>query len=85
MAAGRDAGSHLLVRTLIPSSAVRFVERGHFRSLALHEILLGRASSLELVCETADGGFRTVSEQVIFGSLHDMQVLVSPNKAREGQ
>ena len=82
MAAGRDAGSYLLIRTLIPSPAVRFVERGHFRSLEHHEILLGRPSALELVCETVDGGFRTVSEQVLFGSLHDMQVLVCPNEVR---
>ncbi len=82
MAAGRDAGAHLLVRTLIPSPAVRFAERGHFRSLSDHEMLLGRASALELVHETADGGFRTVSEQLLFGSLQDMQVLVSPDQVR---
>ncbi len=82
MAAGWDVGAHLLVRTLIPSPAVRFAERGHFRSLSDHEILLGRASALELVHETADGGFRTVSEQLLFGSLQDMQVLVSPDQVR---
>ena len=82
MAAGLDSGAHLLVRTLIPSPAVRYAERGHFRSLAHYDILLGRASALELVHETADGGFRTVSEQLLFGSLQDMQVLASPDQVR---
>ena len=75
MAVADDAPRHLVVKTVVPPTSVRFLERGRFRDLETEELLLGRASALELVCATADGDLQTISEQPLFCGLHDMQTL----------
>ena len=75
MASSSDASPHLLVRTIAPPTAVRFVERGCFRAPKTCDLLLGRGAALTLLHETADGELETVCEQHLFGTLHDMQIV----------
>ena len=75
MAVGNDAPRHSMVKTGVPPSSVRFLERGRFRNLANRDLLLGRVSGLELVNVTADGDLQTISEQPLFCAMHDMQLL----------
>lgn len=66
---------HLLIKTVVPPSAVRFLEQGCFRSPAISDLLFGRVSALELVTETSDGELLTISEQLLLCAVHDLQLV----------
>lgn len=67
--------SYYLAKTILRSSVVLQVVRGHIRSPCSVDVVFGKETSIELVIFDEDGNVQSVSEQPVFGTIKDLAVL----------
>ncbi|CAA3032194.1 pre-mRNA-splicing factor prp12, partial [Olea europaea subsp. europaea] len=64
-----------LAKTVLTSSVVLQVVRGHFRSSSSSDVIFGKETSIEMVIIDNDGIVQSISEQPVFGIIKDLAVL----------
>ncbi|CAI9101020.1 OLC1v1038241C2 [Oldenlandia corymbosa var. corymbosa] len=67
--------SSYLSKTVLRSSVVLHLLRGHIRSPSSNDVVLGKETSIELVIIDEDGTMQSVCEQPVFGTIKDMAIL----------
>lgn len=67
--------SYYLAKTVLRSSVVLQVVRGHIRSPSSYDVVFGKETSIELVNIDEDGVAQSICEQSVFGTIKDLTVL----------
>ncbi|KAL3534006.1 hypothetical protein ACH5RR_007527 [Cinchona calisaya] len=67
--------SYYLAKTVLRSSVVLQIVRGHIRSPFSNDVVLAKETSIELVIIDEDGVLQSVCEQPVFGTIKDLAIL----------
>ncbi|XP_027069184.1 splicing factor 3B subunit 3 isoform X1 [Coffea eugenioides] len=67
--------SYYLAKSVLRSSVVLQLVRGHIRSPFSNDVVLGKETSVELVIIDDDGALQSVCEQPVFGTIKDLAIL----------